>query len=531
MKESCLRCDPPRAVVACGTLIAVLVMGDVMVLASIRTGCAALLLAAVVSCAETTPSRDRAATAAPARAADDWSNTSFSRFAPPRSPRLFAVSSPLASSAPRFSTPTPDMLGASAAALRNAQQSTVIILATLRSPLSDTIMSGYGSGVIVAKEGWIVTNYHVVDGPVQQAAWRGEPARVKVILPTVDARGRVTRRPADFPAVVYRVEPSLDLALLKLERPPADLPSVRLAASPPEVGATCYRIGSPAETVPWIIRSGVVSSVIDWPDGQFPQVVYGMSNGVFPALRVKAGVVITDAACGGGDSGGPTINEEGQLIGLTFAGPKAEVLSPIGCSIHRDHLDRLLRRLPAQPDVPPIDFFVGGYPHSTRGDFTPFDIDADGTPDVSACDFFWADPSARASRSFAALWCFDVHHRNGSSALADDSDDAARAPVGLWGVDADTRFRYDAALFQTHRGEVAIGYPDESGRLSEVRYSASLKPEADMIWKRAPDGAWRCERPRDRVPLLDGARLDEPTVQAVGRGSSHVASFYQRLAP
>ena len=150
-----------------------------------------------------------------------------------------------------------------------------------------------GSGVVVHENGYVVTNAHVIDGTDQ----------IKVAFSDGN----------EAPARVVSADSDKDIAFLKIE---ADhkFPFIQLGRSEDlMIGETVIAIGNPfgyANTV----TTGVISA-----KGRDIQV----SQGVW--LR---GLVQTDAPINSGNSGGPLLNINGDLIGITTA-----IMSPSGGSV------------------------------------------------------------------------------------------------------------------------------------------------------------------------------------------------------
>ena len=137
-----------------------------------------------------------------------------------------------------------------------------------------------GSGVIISRDGYILTNEHVIDGADE----------IKVKL----ASGRT------FTASVQGSDQKLDLALLKISG--SDLPFARLGDSEAvEVGAWVMAIGNPFgldETVTAGIVSAKSRNIGAGPYDDFIQ---------------------TDASINPGNSGGPLFNLAGEVIGINTA--------------------------------------------------------------------------------------------------------------------------------------------------------------------------------------------------------------------
>ncbi|MBV8803826.1 MAG: trypsin-like peptidase domain-containing protein [Sinobacteraceae bacterium] len=148
-----------------------------------------------------------------------------------------------------------------------------------------------GSGVIVDSEGYILTNAHVVEGA----------QRIRVVLPQPTAPSLLEmsalgkRKVLD--ATLIGAHKESDLALLKVVA--HGLPALALAATRPVYpGELVLAIGSPAG-LEGSVSLGMVSSVWRQPDPDLP-LVY----------------IQTDAAINAGNSGGPLIDLDGNVIGL-----------------------------------------------------------------------------------------------------------------------------------------------------------------------------------------------------------------------
>lgn len=149
---------------------------------------------------------------------------------------------------------------------------------------------GAGSGVVIGAEGLILTNYHVVNTPLNIT-----------VEATVEENGKTSRK--TFPnAKVSKVHRTNDLALLKVDAPGVRFKPAKLTknASDTAAGGTCFALGYPLlpdENKPVItITRGIISAV------------KRELNGV-PYIQL-------DAAINPGNSGGALINEKGILIGI-----------------------------------------------------------------------------------------------------------------------------------------------------------------------------------------------------------------------
>ncbi len=140
---------------------------------------------------------------------------------------------------------------------------------------------GIGSGVIATKDGYILTNNHVVDGADE----------VKVTLQ--DGR--------DFTAKVIGRDPKSDVAVIKIDA--KDLPAVSMADSDKvEVGDVVLAVGNPFG-IGQTVTTGIVSAT-----GRAGAI--GLDYEDF---------IQTDAAINPGNSGGALVDAEGRLIGINTA--------------------------------------------------------------------------------------------------------------------------------------------------------------------------------------------------------------------
>jgi serine protease DegS len=138
-----------------------------------------------------------------------------------------------------------------------------------------------GSGVILSKDGYVLTNNHVI----------ADAAEIAVALND----GRTTS------AKIFGADPESDLAVLKIEL--EDLPVVTLGRSDNlQVGDVVLAIGNPYG-VGQTVTSGIVSGL-------------GRSS---LGINTFENFIQTDAAINPGNSGGALINANGELVGINTA--------------------------------------------------------------------------------------------------------------------------------------------------------------------------------------------------------------------
>lgn len=154
--------------------------------------------------------------------------------------------------------------------------------------------AGSGSGVIVSKSGHIVTSYHVVQGSSHLEVTLADGSR--------------------WQASLVGSSPKNDLAVIKIEAPPAELLPLPLGSSKNlRVGQKVLALGNPFG-LGQTLTTGTISSL-----GRDVRISRD---------AVIENVIQTDAAMNPGNSGGPLINSDGEVIGINAA-----VFSPTGSSV------------------------------------------------------------------------------------------------------------------------------------------------------------------------------------------------------
>lgn len=157
-------------------------------------------------------------------------------------------------------------------------------------PQKENVQQASGSGVIVQKDGYIVTNNHVVKGADE----------ISVTLH--DKR--------EFSAKVIGTDPNTDLALIKIEAD--DLSAISFANSDNvKVGEWCLAVGNPFN-LNSTVTAGIVSAK-------------GRNINILKQKYAIESFIQTDAAINPGNSGGALTNASGDLIGINTA-----IASPTG---------------------------------------------------------------------------------------------------------------------------------------------------------------------------------------------------------
>jgi hypothetical protein len=153
---------------------------------------------------------------------------------------------------------------------------------------------GFGSGVLLDDPGLVLTNLHVVANASSLGAMLHDPARVSYTpMDGGLARYFFENQKEVVPATLVRGDPTLDLAIVRLEGDTSPYARLTFRKDRVEVGEQILALGHPQETV-WSFTSGMVSSI-------------------------HLGVIQHDAAINPGNSGGPLIDMNGKVVGINTA--------------------------------------------------------------------------------------------------------------------------------------------------------------------------------------------------------------------
>jgi serine protease Do len=176
--------------------------------------------------------------------------------------------------------------------LFNRVKSSVVVIHVLSkqntgigNPYQQTSVGGLGSGVLVTVDGYVLTAAHVVN----------DAAEIQVEF--FDGQ--------EIPARVERLANQADVALIKLQQPPANPNVAKIGESDSvKVGDPIFIIGAPMG-LSYSLTSGIISARHN---------MHKMTNSFTEAEFFQ-----TDASINTGNSGGPVFNMQGEVIAIASA--------------------------------------------------------------------------------------------------------------------------------------------------------------------------------------------------------------------
>lgn len=144
-----------------------------------------------------------------------------------------------------------------------------------------------GSGFVISEDGYILTNYHVVEA----ADERGLEIKVSFI------------NGDEYTAKIVGSDEDNDIALLKIDA--TGLTALPLYSGDDlRVGQTLYAIGNPLSQLTYSMTSGILSA---------------LDREIVVESNKSINVFQMDAAINSGSSGGPVLNDRGEVIGIASA--------------------------------------------------------------------------------------------------------------------------------------------------------------------------------------------------------------------
>ena len=191
---------------------------------------------------------------------------------------------------------------------------------------NSTSTTGEGSGVIYTADGYIITNYHVIESSAES---NNTNTSIEVFLPNEPDSG------VKAEIVGYNI--ATDLAVLKINK--SGLNAVELSDSDElSVGQYCVAIGNPGG----LEFMGSVS--------------YGIISGLNRTLDIEGrgemSLIQTDAAINPGNSGGALLDAQGKLIGINSAKISSTDFEGMGFAIPVNTVVQVCDRIIEKKDAP-----------------------------------------------------------------------------------------------------------------------------------------------------------------------------------
>jgi len=349
---------------------------------------------------------------------------------------------------------------------------------------------GHGSGFFVNADGLLVTNHHVVATGLNQAR---DGSSATVHLGSLASTGLVELSGMTVRAMLYKVDRINDLAALKLERPAgaAPLPFIKLSATPPRPGQDCAIIGHPASGMLWTFRPCQVSSIGEFPRDMVNLVMSRLAAAGQQRAEIETivknmparRIMLTSAQANPGDSGGPVLDKDGALIGVTFGGPGDRDQDKFTYHVHIDEVRRFIAQIPPTPMVLPPDPWS-----NLPSNLAVRDLDGDRKADVLA--------AAGAQRAEVLL--FDLDNDTPPALVASQ---AALAQL----IDQE-KWDFEAAIDLRGSGYIAYYDVDNDGSYDLVLQTDEDSPSAKEVFARQADGRWTFQ-PASGQRIIAGSHL------------------------
>jgi hypothetical protein len=184
----------------------------------------------------------------------------------------------------------------------------------------------------------VLTNYHVVGDVKRATVFFPDFGPDKKVIPErkhyLDRASRL-----GIPGDVIELDKEGDLALIRIDRVPENVPELPLAPASPDPGQAVHSIGNPGKSgALWLYTPGKVRQVYkkDWKAKLDDKTI----------LSFTARVIETDSPTNPGDSGGPLVNDKGELVGVTQGG--ASDAQSLSIFVDLSEVKRLLGRRSVQ---------------------------------------------------------------------------------------------------------------------------------------------------------------------------------------
>jgi len=154
--------------------------------------------------------------------------------------------------------------------------------------------TSYGAGLILGKDGRVLTNHHVIEGAKSLGAMLYKPGRVSYTPMDGGLSRYIFENQKDIVATtLVEGDATSDLAIVKIDADTSKMPVLAFSKEKVRPGERVFALGHPQETV-WSFTAGAVSALHN-------------------------GAIQHDAVLSGGSSGGPLLNGRGEVVGVNTA--------------------------------------------------------------------------------------------------------------------------------------------------------------------------------------------------------------------
>lgn len=357
--------------------------------------------------------------------------------------------------------------------------------------------TGHGSGFIVDANGTVVTNHHVVASGLKHDPDKSA-SYAMIHLGRLGADGTMSLEPQQVRAYVYKVDPTRDLAVLRISARPAGAPPLAhltLSEAAPRPGLDCAIIGHPSSGMLWTMRPGQVAAVGQLPADLVNIIMLRLAasttdrDQLLEQLRTVPSrrIILTSANANPGDSGGPVVDTRGRVIGVTFGGPGRAEESKFTYHVHLDELKGMLADVPREPT------FLLPDPWALGPRVEVQDLDGDGRADVLIAGS--DDPESLL---------FD---------LDNDTPAALAMTPNLPQLVAGKKWDFEMGLALGDGQTTAFYDTDNDGQVDLILTGAASAGIVDGRFVRAPDGRWRYQSGL-KLPLLSGSYMKDRALAA-----------------
>ncbi|HEX2944644.1 MAG TPA: trypsin-like peptidase domain-containing protein [Clostridia bacterium] len=182
---------------------------------------------------------------------------------------------------------------------------------------------GYGSGIIVKSDGYIMTNNHVIESALNQNSnTLANGSKIQVVLSS--------NKDKPYTAQVVGRDSKTDIAVLKIDA--ANLPAAELGNSDN-------------------VKPGELAVAIGNPEGFdfMNSVTAGIISGINRTVQTEDGqeykLIQTDAAINPGNSGGALVNSQGQVVGINTVKIASTEVEGIGFAIPINEANKIAQSL------------------------------------------------------------------------------------------------------------------------------------------------------------------------------------------